>query len=401
MVSKPAQDDEGRVTIEMQTDEPGSPQVFDASITRGVNRLISNIKSVIYIDIKKLEYIVAAKIAGGHVILADAHGVGKTSLARALAGSIEWDSGEVSQDGVHIEAFNRIQCTVDLLPQDILGFTRLDGSGSQFIFNKGPIFAHFVLCDEINLLTPKTQGSFFQAMEEQTVTIEGNTYHLTDPFFIIATMNLKGAHLFPLPAPQLDRFMIQLSIGYPDAQDEAAIIKQHGRTDAWDDFKPVISSQELLKWQKRVDDVSIHTDIIDYIVECVRQTRYHPDVLMGASPRTGVKVSRLARALALIRGSDYVSIDLIKEIFLTAVSHRLIMQDPDQSSSIVLESILDIVPVEAAKRKALKSRTAQRDESTESGNLASSGASRSLQEKTALKGTVRYGRPEKSVPDDV
>ena len=383
----------------MQTDGPDSPQVFDAAVKSGVNRLISNIKSVIYIDTTKLEYLVAAKIAGGHVMLADAHGVGKTSLARALAGSIEWDSGEVSQDGVHIEAFNRIQCTVDLLPQDILGFTRLDGSGSQFIFNKGPIFAHFVLCDEINLLTPKTQGSFFQAMEEQTVTIEGNTYHLSDPFFIISTMNLKGAHLFPLPAPQLDRFMIQLSIGYPDPQDEAAIIKQHGRDDAWDDFKPVISSGELLKWQKRVDDVSIHTDIIDYIVECVRQTRYHPDVLMGASPRTGVKVSRLARALALIRGSDYVSIDLIKEIFLTAVSHRLVMQDPDQSSSVVLESILDIVPVESAKRKAFKGRAPQRDGSTEAGNLASGGASRSPSEKAGSKGTVRYSESEKTVPD--
>ena len=401
----------------MQTDGPDSPQVFDAAVKSGVNRLISNIKSVIYIDTTKLEYLIAAKIAGGHVMLADAHGVGKTSLARALAGSIEWDSGEVSQDGVHIEAFNRIQCTVDLLPQDILGFTRLDGSGSQFIFNKGPIFAHFVLCDEINLLTPKTQGSFFQAMEEQTVTIEGNTYHLSDPFFIISTMNLKGAHLFPLPAPQLDRFMIQLSIGYPDPEDEAAIIKQHGRDDAWDDFKPVISSGELLKWQKRVD-VSIHTDIIDYIVECVRQTRYHPDVLMGASPRTGVKVSRLARALALIRGSDYVSIDLIKEIFLTAVSHRLVMQDPDQSSSVVLESILDIVPVEAAKRKAFKRRTPQRDESTEGMNPTSSDASRplrearpgqgseslqrearSMQQKAGSQGTDRYSGSEKSVPD--
>ncbi len=394
MDTKPLQNESGQSRVGTQRHEPAS--VFDPAIKEGVERLVDNIKSVIYIGTRKLEYIIAAKIAGGHVMLADAHGVGKTSLARALAGSIEWDEGEVSPDGVHIEAFNRIQCTVDLLPQDILGFTRLDGSGSQFIFNKGPIFAHFVLCDEINLLTPKTQGSFFQAMEEQTVTIEGNTYYLSDPFFIIATMNLKGAHLFPLPAPQLDRFMIQLSIGYPDPQDEAAIIKQHGRDDAWDNFKPVISSRELLQWQKRVDDVSIHSDIVDYIVECVRQTRYHPDVLMGASPRTGVKVSRLARSLALIRGLDYVSIDMIKEIFLTAVSHRLVMQDPDQSSSIILESILDSVPVDAAKRKALKSRT--RDEAMER-KLASTGTAQPLQEKAVMERAVRYGGSEKSVPD--
>ncbi len=335
---------------------------FDPEIQDGVARLIKNIKSVIYIDTAKLEYIIASKLAGGHVMLADSHGVGKTSLARALAGSIAWEEGDRSPEGVMIEAFSRIQCTVDLLPQDILGFTRLDGSGSEFVFNKGPIFAHFVLCDEINLLTPKTQGSFFQAMEEQAVTVEGRTYRLSDPFFIIATMNLKGAHLFPLPAPQLDRFMVQLSIGIPNAEDEAEIVKQHGRDDAWQGFGPVVSAADLRRWQKRVDDVSIHDDVVDYIVECVRQTRHSPDVLMSASPRTGVKMSRFARALALIRGLDYVPIDFIKEIYLPAVSHRLIMQDPDQSPVELLESILDSVPVEAKGRGPFGGRDSNRRE---------------------------------------
>ncbi|HUV06551.1 MAG TPA: MoxR family ATPase [Spirochaetia bacterium] len=330
-----------------------SREVFDPEVKEGVDRLISNIKSVIYIDTRKIEYIIASKIAGGHVMLADSHGVGKTSLARAIAGSIRWEEEEHSGNGVPMEPFNRIQCTVDLLPQDILGFTRLDRSGENFVFNKGPIFAHFVLCDEINLLTPKTQGSFFQAMEEQNVTVEGKTYNLFDPFFIIATMNLKGAHLFPLPAPQLDRFMIEISLGFPSAEDEAEIVKKHGREDAWDSFAPVISSHQLLKWQSRVDDVSIHPDIVDYIVACVRQTRHHPDVLMGASPRSGVKISRLARALALIRGFDFITIDLVKEIFLTAVSHRLVMQDPDQSPNQVLEAILKSVPVEVSERKRI------------------------------------------------
>jgi MoxR-like ATPase len=316
----------------------------------GVARLIENIKSVIYIDTRKLEYIIAAQIAGGHVMLADAHGVGKTSLARALAGSIRWVKDEASPnagDSQGIKHFSRIQCTVDLLPQDILGFSRILGSSSQLTFIPGPIFAHYVLCDEINLLTPKTQGSFFQAMEEQTVTVESKTYELPDPFFIISTMNLKGVHLFPLPAPQLDRFMVQLSMGYPDSRDEASIIKQHGRDDAWSRFAPVITSSEMLAWQRLVDGVSIHSDIVDYIVACVRQTRHHPDVLMGASPRTGVKVSRLARALALLRGQDYVTIDLVKEIFLPAVSHRLVMQDASQSSVPLLEEILKTVPVGA------------------------------------------------------
>lgn len=324
--------------------------VNDASIVQtihdGARKMIENIKSVIYIDEVKLEYIIASKIAGGHVMLADSHGVGKTSLARALAQSIEWQKHDVSVEGVELEPFSRIQCTVDLLPQDILGYTRIDSTTSQLMFTRGPIFAHFVLCDEINLLTPKTQGSFFQAMEEQTVTIEGRTYHLEDPFFIISTMNLKGAHLFPLPAPQLDRFMIQLSMGYPDPEDEASIVRQHGRDDGWSGFSAVVGSDDITTWQKAVDSVSIHEEVIAYIVNCVRQTRRHPDVLVGASPRTGVKISRLIRALALVRGSDYVTVDMVKEVFHTAVAHRLIMRDPDMSPREVLDSILSTVPVE-------------------------------------------------------
>ena len=319
----------------------------DQGVRQGVARLIENIKSVIYIDTRKLEYIIAAQIAGGHVMLADAHGVGKTSLARALAGSIRWVESEAAGDNRGMKHFSRIQCTVDLLPQDILGFSRFLGTSNRLTFIPGPIFAHYVLCDEINLLTPKTQGSFFQAMEEQTVTVESKTHELPDPFFIISTMNLKGVHLFPLPAPQLDRFMVQLSMGYPDSRDEASIIKQHGRDDAWSRFAPVVTSSQMLEWQRLVDSVSIHGDVVDYIVACVRQTRHHPDVLMGASPRTGVKVSRLARALALLRGQDYVNIDLVKEIFLPAVSHRLVMQDASQSSVPLLEEILKTVPVGA------------------------------------------------------
>ena len=333
------------------------------SVDEGVRKLISNIRSVIYVDSRKLEYIIAAKIAGGHVMLADSHGVGKTSLARALAGSIIWKESEISEDGIEVEPFKRIQCTVDLLPQDILGFTRLEGSSTRFVFNRGPIFAHFVLCDEINLLTPKTQGSFFQAMEEQSVTVEGKTYHLSEPFFIVVTMNLKGAHLFPLPAPQLDRFMIQLSMGNPEPDDEASIIKQHGRDDAWSNFKSVISSEELISWKGQVDNISIHPDIIDYIVVVLRQTRYHSDILMGASPRTGVKLSRLSRALALIRGTDYVSLDLVKEIFLTAVAHRLVMKDPEQSSETTLTEILESVPVDSKTTRKAFTTPSRRNES--------------------------------------
>jgi MoxR-like ATPase len=345
-------------------DHPILSAVEAQGVSAEISRLLDNVRSLIYIDPRTLEYLIAAKIAGGHVILADSHGVGKTSLARALAQSIEWigpssdrqagradefAQADLSAENVPIESFSRIQCTVDLLPQDILGFSRYELSTSSLIFNRGPIFAHFVLCDEINLLTPKTQGSFFQAMEEQAISIEGNTYHLPDPFFIIATMNLKGAHLFPLPVPQLDRFMVQLSLGYPSDDDEERIVHQHGRDDSWSGFSPVVEQERLNQWQTMVDSITIHEEVVSYLVTLIRQTRGHPAVETGASPRSGVKVSRLARALALVRGDNWVSVDLIKEIFLPAVAHRLIMQDPATPAAGVLEEILETVPVDGRR----------------------------------------------------
>ena len=391
-----------RSLVDAAAPDGGAPILSAAeaqAVSAEIQGLLNNVRSLIYIEPRTLEYLIAAKIAGGHVILADSHGVGKTSLARALAQSIDWQGAlgaggadgvgsaggggsvggsdsagvtggadgagrefahaDLSAENVPIESFSRIQCTVDLLPQDILGFSRYELSTSSLIFNRGPIFAHFVLCDEINLLTPKTQGSFFQAMEEQAISIEGKTYHLPDPFFIIATMNLKGAHLFPLPVPQLDRFMVQLSLGYPGEDDEERIVHQHGRDDSWRGFAPVVGQTRLNEWQGMVDAVTIHEEVIAYLVTLVRQTRGHPAVETGASPRSGIKVSRLARALALVRGDNWVSIDLIKEIFLPAVAHRLIMQDPATPAAGVLEEILDTVPVEE-RRPAPKARPGSR-----------------------------------------
>jgi len=342
-----------------------------SNIKQSVELLIHNIRDLISVDAKKLEYIIAAQIAGGHVILADSHGVGKTSLARALAQSIRWReedliaapaAGGANSENVRMEGFSRIQCTVDLLPQDILGFNRFLGQSEKMLFNKGPVFAHFVLCDEINLLTPKTQGSFFQVMEEQSVTIEGRLYHLTDPFFIIATMNLKGVHLFPLPAPQLDRFMIRLSLGYPSAEDETAIINRHGKIDAWDNFKSVIDSSDLIRWKKMVDKVQMHEDVTSYLVNCVRLTRSHPDIETPASPRTGVRISRLARSLALCRGMDYVTVDIIKEIFIHAAAHRIITRDPSIPPEAPLQNILNSAPVEPRETFSASSRSAPQRE---------------------------------------
>jgi len=319
---------------------------MEKQVKQQIDSLITNIRRLISVDEKKLEYIIAAWIAGGHVILADSHGVGKTSLARAMAQSIRWRNEDMAAGEVVMEGFSRIQCTVDLLPQDILGYNRFIGHSGQLIFNKGPVFAHFVLCDEINLLTPKTQGSFLQVMEEQSITIEGKHYPLQDPFFIIATMNLKGAHLFPLPVPQLDRFMLRLSLGYPSEEEERAIIAKHGRTDAWAGFDSIIDSGDLIKWKKMVDRVHIDEDIVAYIVSCVRQTRSHVDIESPASPRAGVRISRLARSLALCRGLDYVPLDFVKETFIPAMAHRVITRDPSIPPEAPLRNILDKTPCE-------------------------------------------------------
>lgn len=310
-----------------------------------INILIDNIRKVIHVDRLKLEYIIASKIAGGHVILADTHGVGKTSLARALAGSIDNSALKSSETGIDIEPFSRIQCTVDLLPQDIIGFTRIDGKDGKFIFNKGPIFANFVLCDEINLLTPKTQGSFFQAMEEQKVSVEGKTYTLPSPFFIIATMNLEGAHLFPLPAPQLDRFMIQISMGIPGFEDERSIVNQHSRNDAWKTFGSVIKGDELISWQDMVDRITIHPELVDFIVKAIRATRENPYIMQGASPRAGVKLSRLARSLALVRGMNYVTPDIIKELYIPSISHRIVVKESAGVPENILTDIINSIAV--------------------------------------------------------
>jgi MoxR-like ATPase len=322
-----------------------------------IDDLIENVRKVIYIDRTKLEYLIAAMVAGGHVMLADSHGVGKTSLARALALSVRWapKGGKSRRAGtIEPEPFNRVQCTVDLLPQDILGFTRVSGENFEMSFNPGPIFSRFLLCDEINLLQPKTQGSFFQAMEEKTVTVDGVTHALPDVFFLISTMNLKGSHLFPLPLPQLDRFMIQLSLGFPGFEDECAIIRQHGTNDSWKHFGAVADEADLLSWMSKADAMDLHPDVLSYVVSLVRATRSCPDLVTGASPRSGIKLSRLVRALAVVRGKEYATIDMVKEVAVSALAHRVEARDPSKPAAAIIESLVAGVDADPSVKSILR-----------------------------------------------
>jgi MoxR-like ATPase len=330
-----------------------------------IDDLIENVRKVIYIDRTKLEYLVAAMIAGGHVMLADSHGVGKTSLARALAQSVRWPekkvrtskaAAESNPGAFESESFNRVQCTVDLLPQDILGYTRVSGERFEMSFHPGPIFSRFLLCDEINLLQPKTQGSFFQAMEEKVVTVDGVTHRLPDIFFLISTMNLKGSHLFPLPLPQLDRFMIQLSLGFPGFEDECAIIRQHGSSASWSGFSPVVDEADILGWMEKVDRMDLHPDVLAYIVSLVRATRESPDLVTGASPRSGIKISRLVRALAVVRGEEYATVDAVKEVAAATLAHRVETRDASASSADVIAAIVKKLDADPSIRKLAKAR---------------------------------------------
>ncbi len=327
-----------------------------SSASTSIARVKKNIQRLIFVQPSCLDYILATLVSGGHILLADTHGVGKTSLARALAASIDWSvKNKKTDDGqetigkivtVQSKEFARVQGTVDLLPQDILGFNRYNNMTQSFVFQPGPIFANILLCDEINLLTPKTQGAFLQAMEEKMVTIDGVTYQIPNPFLLMATMNIRGQHLFHLPLPQLDRFAIRLSLGYPNEKDEKSILKIHGNSTAWQNFHPVVELGEILAWQKLLIEIEIHERVIDYIVRFIRKTREKSQkVFHGLSARAGIKISQLARALAMVRGEKIVTIDHVKELLIPVFAHRLGEEENIESFAAVISEIEKTISV--------------------------------------------------------
>jgi MoxR-like ATPase len=286
------------------------------------------------IDPLKLELFLAALLAGGHVLLEDVPGLGKTLVARALAQSLH-------------ASFKRIQCTPDLLPSDITGGAIYDQREQRFEFRPGPLFAQIVLVDEINRASPRTQSSLLEAMAEGQVTSDGQTHTLPRPFFLIATQNpIEMAGTFPLPEAQLDRFLVSLNLGYPGYMDEISILEREEHGNPLDDLQPVMDMAQIIALQNEVKQVDVTRALKEYIVQINHATRTHPDAVLGLSPRAGVAIQRCAQALALLRGRDFVTPDDIKTAVRAAGSHRILARDRRSAAAqALLESVLSSVRV--------------------------------------------------------
>ena len=261
-----------------------------------------------------LEMIMSAVLAGGHVLLEDYPGLGKTLIARSFAAVLGLD-------------FKRIQFTPDLLPGDITGSYVLDRVQNRFQLRQGPIFSNIVLADEINRASPKTQSALLEAMQEGQVTLEGESMALPEPFLVMATQNpIEYEGTFPLPEAQLDRFMLKLSIGYPDVAEEKEILnRRHTRRQDEVELKPVTSAAKLLKMRALVESVHVDSDLEEYIARLVHETRKDRRVAVGASPRASLAFLKMARAHAALNGRDYILPDDIKRFATPILSHRIIL----------------------------------------------------------------------------
>ena len=298
-----------------QTIETGtagvSPTIVDAAAV--ARRIADNVGNVIIGKSDVIEQALAALIADGHILVEDVPGVGKTMLARSLALSIGG-------------TFSRIQFTPDLLPSDVTGVSVYNQGTGDFNFRSGPIAAQLVLADEINRATPKTQSALLEAMEERQVTVDGVTHPLPAPFLVIATQNsIEYEGTFPLPEAQLDRFLMRVSVGYPQFDEEMTIIAQQEFSHPIQELEAVATPEDVIQLQHAAQSVYVDTLVREYLVSLSEATRGHQDAALGASPRASLGLFRTGRALALIRGRDYVLPDDIKELAVPALAHRVVL----------------------------------------------------------------------------
>ena len=278
-----------------------------------IDRLAVNIAKAIVGKPDAIKMTIVALISGGHVLLEDVPGVGKTLIAKSIAKSID-------------ASFKRVQFTSDLLPSDITGVSIFNQKKSEFEYVEGPLFANIVLADEINRGTPRTQSSLLEAMEELQITVDGVTRDLPRPFFVIGTQNPIESHgTFPLPDSQLDRFLISLSVGYPDSKNESEMLRRHStQQNLSDNVDTIISIEELIQLQNTVQKVESSNEIFDYIVRINDATRNNNDIMLGASPRASVAMLVCAKAYALTENRSYVTPDDVKHVAPYVLTHRII-----------------------------------------------------------------------------
>ena len=300
-----------------------------STIAQAAASIKANIELVLVGKGGVIDLTLAALLSGGHILIEDVPGIGKTTLGRCLAQSLDC-------------SFKRIQFTPDLMPSDITGINYYNQKTGEFEFRPGPIITQIVLADEINRATPRTQSALLEGMGERQVTIDNVTMPLPAPFLVIATQNpieLEGT--FPLPEAQLDRFMLRLRVGYPEPQEEEEMLTRFQSADPLNDLRPVTTAQEIVDFQNMVRQIYVDPVLRAYVVRMVNATRDHPDVELGASPRASMGLYRCAQALAAIQGREYVTPDDLKTLAPHALAHRMIVKSQARLRDRTAESIID------------------------------------------------------------
>ncbi len=295
------------------------------------DRIKQNIEKVIIGKSQIIDLILTSLLAGGHILLEDVPGTGKTVLAKSLAKSLDAD-------------FKRIQFTPDLLPSDITGLNYYNQKLGEFTFRSGPVFTNILLADEINRATPRTQSSLLECMEEKQITIDGQTYRLEKPFFVIATQNpVETAGTFPLPEAQLDRFLMQIGMGFPDFTDEIAILNRFIQADPLEALNSVCSKEKLLAMQNFIKSIYIHPSLMEYMISIIHKTRSHKGIALGVSPRGSLAFLRAVQAYTAIKGKQYVTPEIIQTIAPYVLTHRIILRTGFQKGAASLDIIFEIL----------------------------------------------------------